>query len=388
MPKLSLNLLYYAPVGLHQGMGGGGRFINMVDILERLEVTTQLISYRPDARFKITHERESDILRKTTIHVPESLPKFLKAFSIPLMLMYGLRYANRSDIVFAHGPTVVSGFPAMILAKMFRKPLVVDHMDINDAPSFIYNFVLKNSTFILAISHYLENEAKEKGCRNVVYIPNSVDTDYFIRDVSVGRRIRKELGIGDNEIVVGYTGSFWNVHGVSILLKTFSRLVKRHANIRLMVVGGEISAASDNVPLLIEKLALEEKVSVIPPQPYESVPGYLSACDIACAPIIDCEETRAAMPIKIYEYMSMGLPVVASAVGGISNLIKNGVNGFLVMPADEIDLEKTLEYVAQNLESAKEVGKRARKEVVSNYSQRAAMEKVGEIFERALARSV
>ncbi|MFC1912757.1 glycosyltransferase family 4 protein [Chloroflexota bacterium] len=387
MSKRNLNLLYFATGGLHQGIGGGGGLINMVDIFERLGVNIQLISYMPEARLKIKHEQKGSLLNTTIICVPKSLPKILKVFSIPLILMYGLRHARRSNVIFAHGPTIVSGFPAMILAKMFRKPLIVHHMDIDDAPGFIYDRVLKNSNFVFAISHYLEGEAKDKGCKNVIYVPISIDTDVFQKDISEGRKIRKKLEIGDNEVVIGYAGSFWHIEGVPILLKAFSNLVKRYENTRLIIVGGGGVAESDNISQLIDKLALKENVILISPQPYELIPGYLSACDIACSPKIDCEEHRAANPIKIYEYMSMGLPMVVSAVGETTNLIKNGVNGFLVKPGDENDLERTLEYVIQNLESAREVGKRAREEVVKNYSQRTAQEKIGEIFQREFVNS-
>ncbi len=389
MPRLDLNLIYFAPCDRHQGIGGGARLKNMLDILERVGINVRLISYVPAVRFKIKHERISSLLNTTTIYVPKSFPKFLKALAIPVIFMYGLKYAKKSDVILALIPGIASGFPAMILAKIFNKPLVVDHMDSKDpdTPRFIYNSVLKNSTFVLAISHYLEEEAKDNGCRNVIHFPISIDTDAFQGDALEGRKIRENLRIGDNEVVIGYTGSFWHVEGVPILLKVFRNLVNRYENIRLMVVGGGGTTESDNISLLIDELGLKEKVSLIPPQPYELIPGYLSACDIACSPKIDCEENRAANPIKIYEYMSMGLPMVVSAVGEIISVIKDGVNGFLVKPGDGSDLERTLGYVIQNLESVKEVGKRAREEVVKNYSNTTVQEKIREVFQREFVNS-
>ncbi len=389
MLRLDLNLIYFAPCDLHQGIGGGARLKNMLDNLERVGINVQLISYVPAIRFKIKHERISSLLNTTTIYVPKSFPKFLKALAIPLIFMYGLKYAKRSDVILALIPGIASGFPAMILAKIFNKPLVVDHMDSKDpdTPRFLYNSVLKNSALVFAISHYLEEEAKDNGCRNVVYVPISIDTDAFQGDTLEGRKIRGNLRIGDNEVVIGYTGSFWYVEGVPILLKAFRNLVNRYENIRLMVVGGGGATESDNISLLIDELKLKEKVSLVPPQPYELIPSYLSACDIACSPKIDCEENRAANPIKIYEYMSMGLPMVVSAVGETISVIKDGVNGFLVKPGDGSDLERTLDYVIQNLESVREVGKRAREEGVKNYSNKTAQEEIGEIFQRELDNS-
>jgi glycosyltransferase involved in cell wall biosynthesis len=99
------------------------------------------------------------------------------------------------------------------------------------------------------------------------------------------------------------------------------------------------------------------------------MPKYLSAFDIACSPKIDCAENRAANPIKIYEYMLMGLPIVVSAVGEIAKVIESGVDGFLIKPGDDADLERTLEHVMQSLDRAREVGLKAREKVIKNYTQ-------------------
>lgn len=383
MPNLNLNLLYFAPCGMYEGVGGGARLKNMIDVFEQLRVNIQLISYVPKEEFKIKHEKTSDFLNITTIYVPKSLPKFLKAFAIPLIFLHGLKYIRRSDIVFAHSPCITSGFPAMILAKMFNKPLIIDHMDVKDpdSPKFIFNSVLKNSTIVFAISHYLEEEVKNECRGNAVYVPIFIDTNVFRRDVSERERIRNELGIRDKEILIGYAGSFSPLMGVPFLLEAFKKLVKKHGNTKLIVIGGKNVPSSDNVPQLIEKLAIKEKVTLIPPQPYELIPKYLSACDIVCSPAIDCEENRAANPIKVYEYMSMGLITVISAVGEVSNVIENGINGFLVKPDDEDDLERTLEHIIQNRDSMEEVGKNAREEIIKKYSQKAALRRIGEIFQ-------
>ncbi|MCK4307330.1 glycosyltransferase family 4 protein [candidate division WOR-3 bacterium] len=370
MPNLNLNLLYFVPCGLHTGVGGGARLKNMIDVFEQLRVNIQLISYISKEEFKIKHERTSDFLNTTTIYIPKSLPKFLKAFAIPLIIIHGLKYIRRSDILFAHSPCVTSGFPAMILAKMFNKPLIIDHMDVKDpdTPKFIFNSMLKNSTIVFAISHYLVDETKRYGCKNVVYLPIFINTNVFQRDVLEREKIRNGLAINDKEILIGYAGSFSPVMGVPFLLEAFKNLVKRYENIKLIVIGGRNVPSSDNVPLLIDELTLKEKVILIPQQPHELIPKYLSACDIVCSPMINCEVNRAANPIKVYEYMSMSLPTVVSAVGEVSNVIENGVNGFLVKPGDIKDLEEKLEWIILNPDRSKEIGENGRKKVMEKYS--------------------
>jgi len=378
------NILYLAPCGLGEGVGGGARLRNMIDALGRLQANIQLLSYLPGEKFNVIHRQISNNLNTTTISVRRGAPKVLKAFSLLLIFIYGLRHIRRSNIILAHSPSIVSGFPALVLAKIFSKPLLIDHMDIKDpdTPKFIYNLVLKSSDIVFTISQYLEEKIKQIGCRNVVYLPVFIDTDIFQNDGEERAKIRKRLGINDREIVIGYAGSFSHIEGLPFLFKAFKNLSQRYENTRLVVVGGRNVPGSDSVAQLIDELALKEKAILIPPQPHELMPKYLSVFDIACSPKIDCPENRAANPIKIYEYMSMGLPTVVSAVGEISNIIEKGYDGFLVKPGDENDLATTLEYIIQNLDSAKEAGKRAEEKVIRHYSQQVMLKRIGDALKQ------
>ncbi len=376
IPKL--NILYFALCRFHEGVGGGARLQNMLNVLGRLETNRRLISYLPGEKLRVTHEQIDNYLSMTAVSVKSASPKLLKAFALGLILVYGLRHIRKSNMVWAHSPGIASGFPAFILAKIFNKPLIIDHMDTRgpSTPRFIYNRVLKNSNLVFAISRYLEQETKDTGCRNVVYAPCFTDTNVFQKDVLERVKIRSKLGINDKEIVIGYAGSFWHIMGLRFLLKAFKNLSRRNENIKLVVIGGGNVLGYDDVAGLVKELQLEAKVVLVPPQPYELMPKYLSAFDVASSPMIDCEENRAANPIKINEYMSMALPVVVSAVGQVSSIIENGHDGFLVKPGDENDLETTLEYVIQNLDLAKEIGERAREKVIKNYSRQVMLERI------------
>lgn len=387
---MKLNILYFGPCGLFEGIGGAARLRNMLNVLGQLQANTQLISYLPEKKFNLAPKRISYYVNTVTIYVPRSLPKILKAPALLLILLYGLRYIIKSNVVFAHSPSVVYGFPALILAKIFGRPLLIDHMDIrdHDTPGFIYNSVLKNSDIVFAISRFLEEEVKELGCRNVVYVPVFIDADVFQKDALERVNIRKRLDIEDKEIVIGYAGSFSHIEGLPFLLKAFKKLSNKYENIKLVMIGGRNVAGEDNIAQLIDALVLNARVILIPPQPYELMPKYLSAFDIACSPKIDCAENRAANPIKIYEYMSMGLPMVVSAVGETSNVIENGYDGFLVKPGDEDDLERTLEYVIQNLDSSRETGKRAREKIIKNYSQEVMLKRIENALKQLVSKTI
>lgn len=372
------NILYFGPCALRGGVEGGARLKNMIDVLGQLQANTQLISYLPAEKFGVSHEQINNHSNITAVSVKRTSPKFLKVLALGLIFVYGLRHIKKSNIILAHSPGIASGLPAFVLAKMFNKPFVIDHMDIKDpdTPRFIYNSVLKNSNIVFAISRFLEEEAKRIGCQKAVYVPVFIDADVFQKDTLRRMEIREKLGIGDEEIVIGYAGAFAPDEGLPFLLKAFKRLSKRYNNTKLVLVGGRNVPGSDDILQLANEPGLKERVIFVPPQPHELMPGYLSAFDIACSPKVDCAVNRAANPIKIYEYMSMGLPTIISAVDETSNVIENGYDGFLAKPGDEDDLERVLGYVIENLDSAKEAGERAREKIIKNYTQQVLLGKI------------
>ena len=359
------------------GTGGTARVKTMIALFKELDIKIDLISYSfYSNKFKIEHKKIDPLLQTTTIHVPNSLPKFLKVFAIFPVFIYAWKSCKNSDIIFADFIAVVTSLPAIVLRKIFNKPSILDYIDVAtvNVIDVLHNLkYTKNADVVFAISHYLcERANSEYGCKNIIYVPIFADTDQFKMDLKSREKLRKELGIKKEEIVIGYAGSFWNVEGVPNLLKAFKNLTKKQLKIKLAIMGTmDLSSSSDNIPKLVKDMNIKNDVILIPSQPHEEVPKFLSAFDILCCPKIDCEVNRAANPIKVPEYLSMGLPTVASAIGGITDTIEDGVDGLLVKPGDVEDLEEKLEWIMQNPEQAKEIGRNGRKTAIEKYSYEA-----------------
>jgi glycosyltransferase involved in cell wall biosynthesis len=358
------------------GVGGAARVKNLVSIFKRLGIEIDLISYSTlSNKFGIEHKKIDQSLQMTIVNVPSNLPKFLKAFTIFPIFIYAWKSCRNCDLMYADFIGIVTSVPIVVLKKIFDKPIILDYIDLRlkIVPNIIYKYMAKNADVFFAISPYLVESAKEEsGCKNVVYLPNSIDTDHFKMNLKDREKIREELGIKKDDIVIGYAGSFWSVEGVPNLIQAFKNLRKKYSKIKLAIMGKVyISNTDDNIPKLVEDMNLEDKVILISSQSHEEVPKFLSAFDILCCPKIDCEVNRAANPVKVPEYLSMGLPTVASAVGGINDTIENGVDGLLVKPGDVTDLEEKLESIILNPESAKKIGENGRKKVIEKYSYEA-----------------
>jgi len=374
------------------GTAGTARVKTMIDIFKRLGIKIDLISYSfYSNKFEIEHKKIDPLLQTTTIHVPNSLPKFLKVFAIFPVLIYAWKSCKNSDIIFADFIAVVTSLPAIVLRKIFSKPLILDYIDVATVNiiDVLHNLkYTKNADIIFAISHYLCKRAKsEYGCKNIVYVPTFVDSDQFKMDFESRGEIRKALDIKKDEIVIGYAGSFWNVEGVPNLIEAFKNLRKKQSKIKLAIMGEiRLPDSDDNIPKLVEDMNIQNDAILIPSQPHGEVPKFLSAFDILCCPKIDCEINRAANPIKVPEYLSMGLPTVCSAVGGIVDTIEDGVDGLLVKPGDVKDLEEKLEWIILNPERAKEIGENGRKTAIEKYSFEAIEDTIRQAISETIGR--
>lgn len=371
-----LKMTYIGQADLHgTGASGGARVKNMTRLFKMIGIKLHLITYSfYSDKFSIEHEEMDQSLEITTVHTPNNSPKFLKAFAVFPLFFYAWKSCKNSDIIFSDITATLSSVPAIILGEIFNKLIILDYIDmqlIKVIPDVINKYVAKNADMIFAISYYLiEFARREYDCENVVYVPNCIDTNLFKMDREARIKTREELGIKKNDVVIGYAGSFSYWEGVPNLIQAFENLIEKHSNIKLVIIG-RILTGCDNIPKLVENMNLKNDVILIPSQPHKEVPLFLSAFDILCCPKIDCEVNRAANPVKVPEYLSMGLPTVCSAVGGIVDTIENRVDGFLVKPGDVKELEDMLEWLILNPERAKEIGENGRKTAIEKYSYEA-----------------
>ena len=373
-----VDIIYFAPCKFNQGVGGSARLTNMCRVLNEIGLKIHLISYVNGDKFKIEKEYYNKLLSATTVYVPRNYPRALKFLAIFPILINGIKKINKTNMIFTQAPSMVTGFPGIILKKIFNKPLVVDHIDVKDAqtPFFLCNYVMKNSTMVFALTKYLMKDAMEKGCDNVFYIPLFLNTEFFNKNINQRHKFRQKLGISDEDVVIGYAGTLSPIEGVPILLKAFKNLHRKFKNTRLIVIGVPNVNGSDDVYKLSKELEFGEEIIILPPQPFEQMPNYLSVFDIACSPKKDLLVNRATVPIKIYEYMSMGLTTVISAVGETARIASDKKDIFLFKPDDPEDLEEILTQIIKNPDIALNVGERARKKMVDNFSEPALKGKI------------
>lgn len=196
-----------------------------------------------------------------------------------------------------------------------------------------------------------------------------VDADKFRLDID-GNKVRSRYGLENKKVAV-YVGEMSAWHGAEDLVEVAGRLDE---NSRILIVG-------KNVELLKGK---SEKFIFTGFVNYDTIPEYIAAADVAIAPynpkgFKNMERYGFYFsPIKIFEYMACGKPIVATDIEIVRDIIKESGCGLLAKPGDIEGLSNAVMYLFENKEKAMEMGRRGRDAVVEHYTWKRVAEQMHE----------
>lgn len=205
------------------------------------------------------------------------------------------------------------------------------------------------------------------------YIPNGAPPI----DPPSGHDVRAELGIAPGAPVVVGLGRLTPVKAFDVLVDAAARLRERHPEARVLIVGsGEERAALER---RIGRLGLRETVLLLGHR--TDVADVLRACDVA----VCCSDSEG-MPVSVIEEMEAGLPIVATRVGGLPDLVEDGVHGLLVEPRDPDGLARALGGLLADPEAARAMGVRAAERRASEFDLDVMVGRIETLYAELLAR--
>ena len=202
--------------------------------------------------------------------------------------------------------------------------------------------------------------------KKIVVNPNGVDVEKF-RPVIGGEKARSDLGIGHDEQLVGFVGTFGPWHGVLELAKAITLIPIEHRLRFLMVGTGKLKKGTEE---LLKDSGLAERVIFTGAISHERVPELLDACNILVAPHIPLADGSDffGSPTKLFEYMAMGKGIVASHLGQIGEVLVHEETALLVEPGDPVQLANAIVRLSNSPEMQKRLGENARRVAVENYT--------------------
>jgi glycosyltransferase involved in cell wall biosynthesis len=294
-----------------------------------------------------------EILRQ----VDEFKPDIILSFGV-LNAHLGLRVAQRNNIPFVY-------YLIDQLHTLLSHPLK------RGLAKRVERWNLQSADAIFVINQGLKDYAKRMGAREskISVITAGVNFKMFNRDLD-GQSVRKRYGIAQDDILLFFMGFMYDFSGLKEVAQS---ILESPPNVKLMVVGdGDLY-----VPLLEvaahhnagDKIILTGKV------PFGEVPSYVAAADICLLPAYRNEIMMNIVPIKMYEYLAMGKPVIATSLPGIVKEFGFD-SGILYVDKPEEVLQKTIELTPEELRTQ---GVKARR-AVENKDWRT----IADEFERTL----
>ncbi len=209
-------------------------------------------------------------------------------------------------------------------------------------------------------------------------VPNGIDTTRFQEENEAGA-VRQSLGIPANAPVIGTVGRLSEVKRQDLLIRAFQQVRARLADAHLLLVGD--GPWLGRLRELVAGLGLADSVHFAG---YQAQPApYLQAMDLFAL-----TSQSEGMPLAVLEAWAAGLPVVATRVGGLPELVDDGRTGILVAFGDDAALARALGDLLADPATARRLGAAGRDRVEARYSLRRMADEYQRHYNELLGRGV
>ncbi|HEX9991106.1 MAG TPA: glycosyltransferase [Chloroflexia bacterium] len=293
------------------------------------------------------------------------------------------RLMRRQRVHILHTHLFGSNTWGRILGKLAGVPVIIAHEHWSSKSQrevWVDRLLYRLSDRILVPSEaskrmVMEVEGIPDRCLHVIY--NGIDRAQFAprRDRA---ETRSELGISDGTQVIGTVGRLSaEKGGVDLLIKAVACLRNEHPQARLVIVGdGPLRAG-------LEEVAARLGEDVIFTGTRTDVARLLNAMDVFVLPSL-----HEAFPIAILEAMAVRLPVVATRVGGVPEVIQDGTTGLLVPPNDEEALHQALRRLLTEPKLADSLAQAGQKHVYEHFTIDKMVQNVEHLYEKLAQRKI
>jgi len=291
-----------------------------------------------------------------TYPIPKPTPTTLK------ILLHLFR--NRFDLVNTQTRFFSTSLLGLIFAKIKRAPLVHTERGTRHSVSanrmvetigktydhIVGSLIVKSAWRNIGVSQAACNFAKHLGARHPIVIPNGVDTDIFKK---METNLRDSLGLGD-AMVVTFVGRLIHAKGVHDLISAFAKIKRLIPQAKLLIVGdGPYRADLDR---LAHQVGCKGDIIFLGEKKQNEVIRILSATDIFVNP-----SYSEGLPTSVMEAASIGLPIIATDVGGTREIIANGRSGILIEPRQPQQIVAGITSLIRDSKMASELGAAARR---------------------------
>jgi glycosyltransferase involved in cell wall biosynthesis len=201
----------------------------------------------------------------------------------------------------------------------------------------------------------------------VIVLPDGVDLDLF-EGLPSKEDCRRRLGLPLERPIIGYIGRFRTLEmekGIPELVEAMKDLSSVNgAELLLLCVGGPMDAVPAYLELARRIGIPQDRLRFVDRVPNTEVPYWIRAFDVALAPFPWVDHYAYFMsPLKLFEYMAAGVPILATDLPSIREVLRHGENAWLVPPGDPKALTEGIRHLLENSDLAERLARQAKEDV-------------------------
>jgi glycosyltransferase involved in cell wall biosynthesis len=309
-----------------------------------------------------------------------------------LALVTIVRWRGGLDVIYRRHVRFNSAY---LLSKLFGIPSVkevngigVDEMKITKQGdklslwivNIIEQFSMPRADKVIVVTSRLKEVLQEDfGVPDdkVVVIPNGANINLF-RPTDTAEA-RSALGLDQSNYYVCFVGNLVVWLGIDNLIRSVGLVIKRCPQTSFLIIGD--GSIKQELRELADQLNVGDKVIFTGMVSHSKIPLYLNASDLCVVPAAENfrNNRTGGSPLKLYEYMACGKPVVVGNIPGVREMVEESRFGIVVDSTDKVAMSRAIVTLLTDAQLRKEMGERGRKAVVEKYSWESVAGRVADV---------
>jgi glycosyltransferase involved in cell wall biosynthesis len=352
--------------------GWGGQEIRIVaeSVALRARGHTIAIACQPD----------SEILRRADAEELPVVPvRFRKGLDLAGIAQC-LRAIRTHGIELVHTHSSPDAWTGGIAARLAGLPVVRSrHLSTPVKPSWTTRFVYgRLADRVIASGQAIKDHLVSAGGldpQRIVSIPAGVDVHRFAPRAD-GPAVRRELGLAETDFVIGIVAVLRSWKGHAHLIEAVHRLCAENVPAKLLIVGA--GPQEEALKRKVQQLGMDSRVLMLGHR--DDVPRLIGAMDCVALPATKNEATSQALP----QALAMKVPVIASSVGGLPEVVIHQQTGLLIPPGDADALCGALRWMHQHPAEAKQMAERGHAHVHANFTFETMIDRTEAVYRELL----